>query len=89
MKIKSYIITPLISISKIIFTLLLFLTDRLHFNFLKRNKFLLGAFIISLAASISGCHRHHLPHRTCYKPMPLGSELLKKISPETKKPDKV
>jgi hypothetical protein len=89
MKIKSYIIAPLISISKIIFALLLFLTDRLHFNFLKRNKLLLGAFIISLAASISGCHRHHVPHGTCYKPVNPNSELFKKISSEKEKPDKV
>jgi len=90
-KIKSYFIAPFLLLSKIIFGLLFFLTDRFHFQFLKKNKLLLGAFIISLAASVSGCNRHHASHggARCYIRSIDNSEILKKISSETNKPDKV
>ena len=90
MKVKSLFILPLILVSKMVFGLFHFFTDKYCFYFLKRNKFLLGAFIISLTASVSGCNKHQVPHRICYgAPKHSGSELLKKISLDQEKPDKV
>lgn len=75
-----------------VFGLFYFFTDKYYFHFLKRNKLLLGAFIISLTASVSGCNRHHVSHvGTCYevKKLSYKGELIRKISSDKEKPDKV